>query len=249
MDTLDSCVQPFTYEREFINAYEALPLLWDETHIDYTDKYKRNEALDKLLVVLKKIEPTASVKDVKDKVNTLRSDYRRELMKIAAFRRSAGGSGEVYVPKSWTFQYLHFLGRSEKPMPLDNEATSDCKQSPGKDGPKRLHEGVITSASVNKVMAPPLSKKPKKGSFAKQNELVKPASALSEDSSTRDSSRLIADEWAEALNRLEPTQRLFAIKAINEILLVGKLGKLHENFVQINASSQLGMFTRLSLQD
>lgn len=98
-------------------------------------------------------------------------------------------------------------------------------------------------------MAPPLSKKPKKGSFAKQNELVKPASALSEDSSTRDSSRLIADEWAEALNRLEPTQRLFAIKAINEILLVGKLGKLHENFVQINASSQLGMFTRLSLQD
>lgn len=116
MDTLDSGVQLFTYEREFINAYEALPLLWDESHSDYTNKYKRNEALEQLLVVLEKIEPTASIKDVKDKVNTLRSDYRRELMEIAAFRSSGAGADEVYVPKSWTFQYLHFLGRSEKPM-------------------------------------------------------------------------------------------------------------------------------------
>lgn len=105
METLDSGAQPFTYEREFIIAYETLPLLWDETHSDYTNKYKRNEALDKLLVVLKKIKPTASVKDVKDKVNTLRSDYRRELMEIA----EEGRSEKPMVNKIYFNPFLTFF--------------------------------------------------------------------------------------------------------------------------------------------
>lgn len=96
-------------EKEFILALEALPNLWDKTHTQYVNKYKRNESLEKLLLIWKRIKPLATIEDVRKKINTLRSNYRREINKIVASRRSGAAADDVYSPKSWTFPYLHIL--------------------------------------------------------------------------------------------------------------------------------------------
>jgi len=54
--------------------YEQLPELWNSATPSYSNKYKRNEALAKLLLIYKKIKPDAQVVDVRKKINTLRSN-------------------------------------------------------------------------------------------------------------------------------------------------------------------------------
>lgn len=112
----DHVAQPLELEKEFIISWEALPLLWDKREKDYLNKYKRNEALEKLLEIYKNIKPGATIQDVKNKINTLRSNYRRDLKKIIASQRSGAGADQVYTPKSWTFEYLRFLDKFEKPQ-------------------------------------------------------------------------------------------------------------------------------------
>lgn len=90
--------------------------------------------------------------------------------------------------------------------------------------------------SINAVLPPPTpssSTKIKKCVLAKQNELLDRACAyLSEP--TTNCSNPIALEWAETLDRLDKNQRLFAKKAINDILFEAELGNLNRHSVQIN---------------
>lgn len=46
----------------------------------------------------------------------------------------------------------------------------------------------------------------------------------------------IALEWSETLSRLDPLQRLYAKKAINDVLFEAELGNLHRHSVRINES-------------
>lgn len=88
---------------------------------NYMNKYKRQETLQKLLPLYKKIKPDASVKEVTKKLNTLRSNYRREIHKIKNSIRSGYARSEIYQPTSWVFKMLHFLGESENPVPLGSQ--------------------------------------------------------------------------------------------------------------------------------
>lgn len=76
---------PIEIEKEFILSFESLPELWDKTHTLYCNKYKRNDALRKLLDIYIKVKPGATIEDVKKKINVLRSNYRRELVILKVF--------------------------------------------------------------------------------------------------------------------------------------------------------------------
>lgn len=81
---------------------------------------------------------------------------------------------------------------------------------------------------------PPLSSK--KSVLKTQNELLERAcNYLSEPQVS--GARSIAFDWAETLERLTPTQRLYAKKAINDVLFEAELGNLHRYSVQINVTS------------
>jgi len=54
--------------KRFILSYEQLPELWNSASPSYSNKYKRNEALAKLLVIYKEIKPEAKVVDVRKKL-------------------------------------------------------------------------------------------------------------------------------------------------------------------------------------
>jgi hypothetical protein len=95
--------------RSFTEIYETLPELWNPADPSYMNKHKRNVALDKLLVVYKETKPEATRADVRKKINSLPTNFRKELKKIETSKRSGTGTDEVYQPNSWVFHALQFL--------------------------------------------------------------------------------------------------------------------------------------------
>lgn len=63
----------------------------------YISKYKRNEVLEKLLIILKRTKSKTMVDDVRKDINALRSNYGRELKKIEQSRRFSAGANTVYT--------------------------------------------------------------------------------------------------------------------------------------------------------
>ncbi|XP_028032895.1 uncharacterized protein LOC114245087 [Bombyx mandarina] len=113
-------------EHEFIKLYHKLPLLWDAKHPDYNNKYKRNAALDKLLIILKQLNHLATRYNVRQKINILRSCYRKDLRRHLA-SKVIGADGEVsyeHIPTSWKFHKLRFLdGNDNNTEEYKNEIT------------------------------------------------------------------------------------------------------------------------------
>jgi len=102
--------------RDFISKYKDLKCLWNIQCKDYSNRDKKKDAYSELLVVYKLIKPEASIDDVKKKINTLRSNFRKELKKIHDSKRSGAGADDIYQPSSWLFEELSFLADLEKPV-------------------------------------------------------------------------------------------------------------------------------------
>ncbi|CAB3229661.1 unnamed protein product [Arctia plantaginis] len=101
-----------SYEVEFVKTYERLPILWDVNHPDYTNKYRRAVANDALLEIMKKWDKSATRLTVRQKINILRSSYRKDLRKHLK-SKTIGQNGEQiyeYNPRNWKFYALRFLG-------------------------------------------------------------------------------------------------------------------------------------------
>ncbi|XP_030385381.1 uncharacterized protein LOC115632391 [Scaptodrosophila lebanonensis] len=98
------------YLRIFIQTYRDLPVLWDTSLRDYTNREKRAEAYQRLVPIYHYLKRDATVEDVKKKINTLRTNYRKELKVV----ESAIRSGTLHTPRCWTFQELDFLRNTEK---------------------------------------------------------------------------------------------------------------------------------------
>lgn len=98
------------YLRAFIQTYRDMPVLWDTSLRDYTNREKRAEAYLRLVPIYHYLKRDATVEDVKKKINTLRTNYRKELKVV----ESAMRSGSLHTPRCWTFQELDFLRNTEK---------------------------------------------------------------------------------------------------------------------------------------
>ena len=61
----------------FIEDYRSFTALWDVNHKDYTNKIKRNDALSALATNYE-----MSVKEVKNKIRSLRSYFAKEHQKV-----------------------------------------------------------------------------------------------------------------------------------------------------------------------
>ncbi|KAK7063325.1 hypothetical protein SK128_016049 [Halocaridina rubra] len=102
--------------QKFIRAYRNLPLLWDPSSKNYMIKWRRKKAYEELLVVYKDMKEDATVDDVKKKINSLRTNYRKELKKWI--------NGD-YTPSCWTFEELSFLsGQIQDPPAKISELSS-----------------------------------------------------------------------------------------------------------------------------
>lgn len=112
--------------RAFIEQFELSPELWNCANRKYINKTARIAALDRLIPFLARIKPGAKREDVKKKLNSLRTNFRKELKKIETSKRSGKSPDEVYKPTAWTFYALLFLERFEKPVEQQqNEAEAE----------------------------------------------------------------------------------------------------------------------------
>lgn len=100
---------------EFIEMYRSFPSLWKIKSREYSDRIKKDNAYEQLMVKLKEVDVDATKDAVKKKIDSLRAGYRRELKKVIASKKSGAGSGDVYIPNLWYFNELSFLSDQEIP--------------------------------------------------------------------------------------------------------------------------------------
>jgi hypothetical protein len=100
---------------EFIEIYKTEPCLWHVKCKEYHDREKRSAAYDKLLSKLKELEPNATKDDVIKKINTLRSNVRRERKKYDESVKSGASSDDIYKPTLWYFDLFDFIRDQDVP--------------------------------------------------------------------------------------------------------------------------------------
>lgn len=100
---------------EFIDMYKLEPCLWRVKSKEYHDREKRDAAYAKLVLKLKELEPDATKKSVIRKINSLRSNVRKEKKKWDMSMKSGASTDNVYVPKLWYLNLFDFLGDQDIP--------------------------------------------------------------------------------------------------------------------------------------
>ncbi|PIO29476.1 hypothetical protein AB205_0063670 [Aquarana catesbeiana] len=100
----------------FIDMFRELPCLWQINHPDYKNQTKRKAALDNLLEFVKTVIPTAVITYLKILIGGLRSTYLNERKKFQDSQRS-GAADDIYVPRLWYYDRLHFLAGPTPPPP------------------------------------------------------------------------------------------------------------------------------------
>lgn len=104
--------------REFLEIYRDAPALWKVYSEPYKNKQLKLECYNRLTEKLKEIVPDATLAMVKRKINTFRSNYKREVNKVWNSKLKK----VPYKPSVWYFKHLEFLSDGE-PTPEDGEWT------------------------------------------------------------------------------------------------------------------------------
>lgn len=117
---------------EFINAYESEKCLWKIKSAEYHDRTKKEAAYGRLVEVWKQVDGNCSKNTVLKKINNLRSSYRKELKKVRESTKSGSSRDELYVPKLWYYNLLHFLDDQETPRNSRSNLSDDETTYPDK---------------------------------------------------------------------------------------------------------------------
>lgn len=96
----------------FIEPYKQKTCLWDSNCRDYSNRNARRAALEELLQIYKQYDNTANIASVRKKIDTLRTNYNRELKKVRASETTGISPDEVYQPSLWYYQQLDFLSET-----------------------------------------------------------------------------------------------------------------------------------------
>ncbi|CAG9773326.1 unnamed protein product [Ceutorhynchus assimilis] len=95
--------------KTFISVYRQNPILWNTSLKEYSDRDKKNKCYKQLVEIYQKIKKRATIEDVKKKINSLRTNYRKDLKKIKDSQRTGSSTDDIYEPTSWIFLELQFL--------------------------------------------------------------------------------------------------------------------------------------------
>ncbi|KAL1516178.1 hypothetical protein ABEB36_000097 [Hypothenemus hampei] len=103
---------------QFLDEYQKHPCLWKKQIADYSNKDKRNRALELLLP----LSGLSSIKDLKQKIRSIRGTYNQEVNKIKKSMGTGADAKEVYVPKlAWFTVSNDFLRQTAE----ENESESN----------------------------------------------------------------------------------------------------------------------------
>ncbi|KAL7639606.1 UNVERIFIED_CONTAM: hypothetical protein RMT77_010107 [Armadillidium vulgare] len=89
-----------------IEVYRSLPALWKVKSDEYKDRDKKAQAWTTLLEVYQEKYPSATEDDVKKRFNSLRTNFRTELKKVLASRKSGTDPDSLYESTKWFYECL-----------------------------------------------------------------------------------------------------------------------------------------------
>ncbi|PIO12265.1 hypothetical protein AB205_0053700 [Aquarana catesbeiana] len=146
----------------FIDMFRELPCLWEINHPHYKNQTKRKAALDQLLEFVKTVIPTADMTYLKILIGGLRSTYLREHKKVQDSQRS-GAADDIYVPRMWYYDRLHFLaGQTELrsslsslPSTLPSPPAEASEAQPGPSRQQHVEEPSLSQGSLSQEVAGP----------------------------------------------------------------------------------------------
>ncbi|XP_045464761.1 uncharacterized protein LOC123674006 [Harmonia axyridis] len=237
---------------EMLEMFKSNTLLWDTSHSLYLNKNARNQAFAGLLDVYKRIKPEATIRDVKKKIENMRTTYKKELKKV---KRIGSESKEQYVPTLWYYELMLFLDKQKmirsrtETMEEDDECDTIMDDTEDYAPDERLTGGPAatlqpysdpfnpssTPASGSVLSnAPPKifpstnipnpAKKTKMSLKDKRDALIDAAQALLQGSGNQFDS--FGVNVAQQLQMLTRDQQAIAQKLFSDVLFLGKFGKL-----------------------
>ncbi|XP_050092945.1 uncharacterized protein LOC126575969 [Anopheles aquasalis] len=220
--------------REFLELYHNLPALWDVNNKIYTNRMIKAEQYRILTNKYQERYPNADKDEVTKKINSLRTNFRKELKRIREAKENATNPEDV-VPTLWYFEEMSFLANQETPIlkmnvPVDNEGMKTDEELPTTCKGNKSFKLEMNRASRRE-------KRKRSISDPLRVEHVPTAMPSHLQKQGPDDYDKIVSVWADELRKMDPQQQLFAKKAINDILFEGQMGTLHRHSVEINVSN------------
>ncbi|CAJ0948678.1 unnamed protein product [Ranitomeya imitator] len=246
--------------RALIEMYRSLPCLWKIKSADYSNRYKKKDAYEKLVAIYKEHHPTETVDEhiVRKKIQALRTVYKKELNKVEKSLKSGAGTDDVYVPKLWYYDLLAFTRDQEIPRPCQT-VTSICAPSPEENLPESPDEHVplqqrerpegndVQSHQSSRSPCLEDQRRPQRPSRKRKSTAGTPVdllamanNILSKHAATQLSAfPTLVEEW---LKKLDVTQRSHAERLMFDVLNAAAAGKLSDtsmlNITERQPSSQ-----------
>ncbi|XP_013106980.2 uncharacterized protein LOC106086739 [Stomoxys calcitrans] len=261
---------------EFLELYKTMPSLWDMSSEEYHDKELKKINYERLLQKFRQMEPMASMKEMKRKINVLRTNYRREVKRLE--NCPIEERSQLFY-----FEAMDFLRHSDRfqqqqprqkmkicridqdPTYLEDETEikthKRMKMCRIEQDPTYLEEETEIKPDFTEqheyddtMEEEPLDFETKdtsadfeRNNLYKQshvdfqsNDLYKEQSVdmnRSDLNKEPDEIDRLGQLWVAKIRKMNGTQKLWAEKFINEILLEGQLGNLHRHSIQIMESS------------
>ncbi|XP_026749272.2 uncharacterized protein LOC113510053 [Galleria mellonella] len=222
-------------EREFIvdciHLYRELPALWNVKSKIYHDRLQKTKAYDLLLAKYKEMYPDAKKEDVKRKFNILRTNYRKELKK---YIHSMKHGGSTYKPSLWYFDEMNFLHNQDVSLDSAPKNVEEKSRTNGLDEEPKVKQ-CLTVINQNESRDTTHTAMCAQSKKARQDDRMNLTyERLNED---KDEYYHWAMACAADLRKMENTQRLYAKRAIAEVIMEGQLGLLHRHSVKVNAAT------------
>lgn len=103
------------YTRYFIELWAQHPILNMVTARDSTNRSNKMRAMEEILRDLNAMGDTKfTMDDIRRKIHGLRTQYQKERSLIQQSIDNGATGKDVYVPKLWTYNLLHFICDNER---------------------------------------------------------------------------------------------------------------------------------------
>ncbi|PIO22552.1 hypothetical protein AB205_0098530, partial [Aquarana catesbeiana] len=230
-----SMVDKFTsphFLPQFLEMYRDLPCLWKVRSKDYSDRQKHNEAYNKLAELCTVVYSKADISYVTKKIANLRTVFKKELNKINESKRSGAGADQVYMPRLWYSESLHFLTDQEEARPSVSSIDTISGNISGDEEDGTFEEMAdsqdLFGNETQTVTSPPVSKNKKRKTRQEStgNFLLQASAALNQKRDECDDLDAFA---AKKIHRMSEDQKQLLEPLLIQLLNKGLRGELTTN--------------------
>ncbi|KAH8300030.1 hypothetical protein KR044_008740, partial [Drosophila immigrans] len=187
---------------EFLLLYRSLPAVWKVKSPEYSSRALKSAGYEQLAQKLREVEPDADRALVVKKINSFRTNFRRDLRK-----RIEGKREEPFESTLWYFELLGFL---------EDQESLGSRQSLPKANIPEQHAKKRRTAIKDELTSTPATVSPSP-TCHRQQTLVE--------------SDALAHTWRSQYDEMAPRQKLLARKLISDVLYYGCMDQLEPRHV------------------